>query len=599
MLKPWSISTAVRNPDRLRGFLFVLADMEGEEWDHAAQIEFQIRLIQARLYGAGNAQFYSGLSKKHVDLIKSGKEISYTQARNIFVSKNYKDPAMRGRQSIKALERFGFASKSNKVRITKSGKLLLAESKDYGEIFLRSLLKWQLPNPLDRGFKKQSGYDIKPFAGVLRLIDAVNKLSAEQNNKEKGLSLDEFKIFALTLINWRHIDKTAREIIKFRFDMAALPSNERDSFIKASARRLRPDFNMKNVGDYADNVVRYFRITKYVRLRGWGSHIDLEPARINELRALFKNDNAATIGDFSKLGGSYANYLASDTMPDLPGKSIPELKEIIQFIQSEINNDFGLKEKVVIEGLSHSQLMKLCDKLRNQYQEHLRNKNKSEIRNPDEAAKCIEELRSLAWPNRQDKKRHQEMRPPIRLEWFVTRALDILNDAQKISPNYPVGDDGVPTHTAPGGMADIECYYDKFAAICEVTLSRNSHQWVQETQPIMRHLHEFGKNDKNKGKEVYCLFIAPNMHSDCLNTFKISVKYGHEGQKQRIVPLSIMEFCDVLDFCIDRMRHKKDIKSASIKALFDSLADSVGEIQSTEDWRNNVPTLIDAWKRAS
>lgn len=587
MFKPWSISTTVRSPDRLRGFLSVLAGMEGMEW-RSAQSEFQIRLIQSRLYGAHTAQFYNGLSQQHIDLIENEKEISLAQARAIFCSKNYNDPGMRGRQSFKALGRFGFASASNgNIFITDMGKMLLAETKDYGEIFLRALLKWQLPNNLDRHFQK--GYNIKPFVGVLRLIAAVNNLSAKQNDKEKGLSFEEFKIFAITLINSQNIDKTAGEIIQFRQDLNRTPVNERHVFIENSAARLRPNFEMANRQDYADNAIRYFRMTKYVRLRGWGSYIDLEPARKNELATLFNNDNASAISDFTNLGGSYFNYLASDKMPDLPGQSVHELKAIIQFIQSEIEVNFEKKEAIYMEKLSHSELIKLCDKLRNQYQTLIRNKNKSEIRNPDKAQECVAELRLLA-----KRKKKDEMRPSVKLEWLTTQALDIFNDAEKICPNYPVGDDGVPTFTAPGGMADIECYYDKFAAICEVTMLSGCKQWIHEAQPIMRHLSEFGK--KHKNKEVYCLFIAPKMHQDSLHMFQFSAERGYEGEKQRIVPLNILEFCDILDFCIERMRAGRNLNSKKVKELLDLLADSVCNIKSADKWRRNVPNLIETWK---
>lgn len=48
MRKPWSISTTVRNPERLRDFLRVLKTLEGRKFDDGTQKKFQIRLIQER-----------------------------------------------------------------------------------------------------------------------------------------------------------------------------------------------------------------------------------------------------------------------------------------------------------------------------------------------------------------------------------------------------------------------------------------------------------------------------------------------------------------------------------------------------------------------
>ncbi|MBU2596605.1 MAG: hypothetical protein KJ757_03450, partial [Planctomycetes bacterium] len=55
----WSIATAVRNPERLVNFLKVLKKMEGETWNNEGQCKYQALLIQERLYGFGNSQFYN------------------------------------------------------------------------------------------------------------------------------------------------------------------------------------------------------------------------------------------------------------------------------------------------------------------------------------------------------------------------------------------------------------------------------------------------------------------------------------------------------------------------------------------------------------
>lgn len=46
LINPWSLSTTVRNPERLVGFLSALDEMEGAVWDKDAQVRFQTILIQ-------------------------------------------------------------------------------------------------------------------------------------------------------------------------------------------------------------------------------------------------------------------------------------------------------------------------------------------------------------------------------------------------------------------------------------------------------------------------------------------------------------------------------------------------------------------------
>jgi len=47
---PWSISTTVRNPERLRDFLRVLKQLEGSNFKSENQIQYQVLLIKERLY---------------------------------------------------------------------------------------------------------------------------------------------------------------------------------------------------------------------------------------------------------------------------------------------------------------------------------------------------------------------------------------------------------------------------------------------------------------------------------------------------------------------------------------------------------------------
>ena len=162
-IKPWSLSTTVRNPERLPGFLSALAEIEGEHWNNANQERFQITLIQRHLYGAHNSQFLSGLSAADVALINGEDEIPFAEAGRIFRSKGYQDPPMRGRTSYKPLEKLGFAAIHpvlGQVQITPLGRELMAPGVDLDDVFLRSLLKWQLPNPVDaQGFPARLGYN--------------------------------------------------------------------------------------------------------------------------------------------------------------------------------------------------------------------------------------------------------------------------------------------------------------------------------------------------------------------------------------------------------------------------------------------------------
>jgi hypothetical protein len=115
------------------------------------------------------------------------------------------------------------------------------------------------------------------------------------------------------------------------------------------------------------------------------------------------------------------------------------------------------------------------------------------------------------------------------LEHITTLALYALNDAEIIKPNYPVGDDNEPASTAPAGIADIECYYKNFNMICEVTMLSRRDQWFNEGQPVMRHLRNF----ENINNNSYCIFIAPNIHTDSAETFGLQILSAIKAQNKK------------------------------------------------------------------
>ena len=96
MKKVWSISTAVRNPERIRDFLKILLLLEGKVWNKETQIKFQTLLIQYRLYGLSE-QFKNNLNEKYITILEGNSNITYEQAEEIVEVKCYKDFDMRGR----------------------------------------------------------------------------------------------------------------------------------------------------------------------------------------------------------------------------------------------------------------------------------------------------------------------------------------------------------------------------------------------------------------------------------------------------------------------------------------------------------------------
>lgn len=597
MLKAWSITTTVRSPERLRDFLIALKPLENKTWDNANQENYQRLLIKNRLYGFGNAQFYNGLTEDIVKLISdSDNEINDDTIDEIIRLKNYTDFAMRGRQSINPLTKFGFVIIENGVvKITELGNKLIASEKDAGDVFLKSFIKWQIPNPANDNFSDEGDYDIVPFVATLKLISEVNRIEAEQGNNVVGISKREFSLFVPSLIKYTDIENYAKQIVELRALQKGKTKQERkeirDNYRKEFAIEFLGTDNqiainklLKNLKDYGDNAIRYFRLTKFIRIRGNGFYIDLEHNRCVETEALFESEfyKSQQFADEE----AYIAYMANDSLPILPWQTKDKLSKIASDVYKDVaelqkNLNMTIEDKKDISIMSENDLIYYINDLRETRKELQEKDNHIKSQPVSSIAQYIEQLESIFdLENR-----------ALMLEYLSTMGLHALNDAKEIKPNYPVGDDNEPTSTAPGGMADIECLYEKFNMICEVTMLKSRDQWFNEGQPVMRHLRDF----ENSHDNAYCIFIAPTIHTDSAETFHIANTIGYKGIKQKIVPLTIKQFIKLLKTLKQMRESGKRFTHDHLRSLLNNIADSANHISNSDDWIANTQNIVNSW----
>lgn len=603
MKKPWSITTTLRNPERVRDFLIVLQELENIKWDIESQKQYQILLIQNRLYGYGSNQFYKGLSKDQVALIDDISQIiSFQQAEEIFNAKDYEDPAMRGRQSINPLKKMAFVViQDNKIVITKLGKLFLKDQFDFEEVFLNSFLKWQVPNPVNRDFKLQDGFDIKPFIATLHLVKQVNAQWNKLGNNSVGLSKQEFSLFVPTLINFKDINTQAQKIINLRLLQQKRSAQGQRAIFDNYSKKFVSEFLgttddrqvhklSKNLRDYGDNTIRYFRLTKYIYIRGNGFYVDLEPRRSVEIDSLLAYDNAQSKSFQST--EEYIEYITDTAEPKLPWATIAKYIESIESVAKEIQeyeSELQKSENMKIknyQAMTENDIKNYLTELR-KYRKNLQDeqefKKSQGIEQIESYIKDISNIYSF------DNK-------AILLEKLTTLAMYALDDALRIQPNYPVGDDNEPTFTAPANTPDIECFYKAFNSICEVTMLTGRNQWYNEGQPVMRHLRDF--ENKHSDKTSYCLFIAPALHRDTVNTFWNAVKYGYEGKKQKIVPISISHFVLILDTLLQIKQKNELFSHKALMSLYDDVLNVAESIDNSNEWIEDIPNVISSWKQS-
>ena len=602
MKKTWSLSTTVRNPERILPFLRVLKEMDGEEFDELGQVKFQTLLIQNRLY---QPMGLSDTLSSHYETL--GDKMSLTQAEEIFEHMKSRstelqnDNGLRGRTSVAPLTKMGLAiakKTSGKVLITDLGNSFLDGEIDISDVYFRFFIKWQIPNPESKDYAQNGQYDIKPFIGALHLINKVNQAEIARGNKDKGLSKDEFSLFVPSLVHHKDINPYAEEIISLRDLMEGKSKQEQKDIFSNhkkdfASRFLETDDQEKiedllsNLKDYGDNALRYFRLTRYIYVRGNGYYIDLQSRRSVEITNLLQHDDAKALEFSSK--EEYLEYITDISKPVLPWETAESYKEIIKQLLPDISDyetRLGVTSKDFpdFSSFDENALKDLIKELRVYRRELQEKENHQQSQNIDKVKEYILALENI----------YELDSRPIALEKYTSLGLNALNDAIEIKPNYPVGDDNEPTFTAPANTPDIECYYQSHNAICEVTMLTSRDQWYNEGQPVMRHLRDF--EDKDESKTAYCLFIAPTLHRDTMNTFWSSVKHEYEGKAQKIVPLTISQFVELLKTLVELKENGTFLEHTKLFELYEGITSSSSGFDNASEWLQGIPNLISSWK---
>ena len=580
------------------------SELHGKTWDETTQKYFQKILIQKRLYGFGNPQFYNGLPREITNLLDdTDVEIPMQTVDKILSIKKYRDFAMRGRQSMNPLTKFGFiriTSDTKLVTLTDTGRdLLKADASEIGSILLRSFLKWQLPNFTNEKSLNNNEYSGVPFVLALKLIARVNELEKSRGNKAVGLQKREFALFATTLTRYMDIDMYAKNILNLRDLQSGHSKKERKAirnsyklkFAKKYLKTTNPtkiDKFLKNLNDYGDNAIRYFRLTNFIRIRGGGFYVDIEPSRLIEIDSLFRAKWYKPKKFNSK--NAYLDYLCANNEPSYPWETKEELLRIANKIQHDIKkltrtDSYQLTTETLgglpIEGLKATieDLREKRNRLRNE-SDHNKAQSVSYI------TKCIEQFDGIYSSDEKNR--------ALMLEYLSAMGLHAFNNAISIKPNYPVGDDNEPTSTAPGGVADIECIYDSFCLVCEVTMLKNRSQWFNEGQPVMRHLRDFELLHDNS----YCLFIAPSIHADTAETFYVANTFGYRGKVQKIAPITIVQFIDMLRTLKKIRENGKAFHSYDIKSLLDRIVNESTSVDDSIEWIENISQIVTKWRDA-
>jgi hypothetical protein len=504
---------------------------------------------------------------------------------NFFNGEGANDPAFSARDRInRAPKALGFVTLSPVIELTDAGKELI-QTKRKEEIFLRQLLKFQLPSPYHKPTDKAAIFWVKPYLEVFRLIRHFGTLK-----------FDELMIFGLQLIDYRLFDSIVGKIEQFRVEKVQNNTNYkvfRGEYLKrelsqiylneiqAGNTKTRESKNKSienflqtkasNMRDYADALFRYLRATGLINISHIGKSISIASDKIQEVDYFLKyTDREPCYIDDEKL---YMEYLANPIVPQL----FTDNKDLLL---NKIQNDFPhikVDKTFSLSGLKDI----LFDEIA---------KRKDNI--ISEQVSAIKDYRlyddiNVTFNQITDKSLYDA---PLMLEWNTWRAVTMLDGGQ-VTANLKYDDFGNPMSTAQGNMADIVCDFGDFGLTVEVTMQTGQRQYEMEGEPVARHL---AKLKKETGKPSYCLFIAPEINEACIAHFyalhKMNISYY--GGFSTIIPLPLNIFQKMVE---DSYKAAYIPQPQQVRHFFERSNEIAATSVNEKEWYKEITVQALSW----
>jgi hypothetical protein len=459
---------------------------------------------------------------------------------SFFNGEGAKDPAFSARDRInRAPKSLGFVTLSPSIALTPAGNELI-NSRRKEEIFLRQLLKFQLPSPFHTPSVNSAAFWIKPYLELFRLIRHFG-----------SLKFDELQIFGLQMVDYRQFDQIVEKIESFRIAKAQNQGNYKAFKKEILLREVREVYNddiiagrtktretndasvenfletkASNMRDYADACIRYLRATGSVYISHIGKSISIVPEKIEEVDYFLANTEREPC--FIDDEARYVQYLGNPAIPSLLTDNRELLIHKIQteFEAVEVNEaqSLGQLKDVLADEIERRKDLIITEQVAAIKDYHLY----------EDIFTVFEQItEDLLYDT------------PLMLEWNVWRAMTML-DGGNVKANLKFDDFGKPMSTAQGNLPDIFCDYGNFGLTVEVTMQGGQRQYETEGEPVSRHL---AKVKREINKPAYCLFVAPKINEACVAHFYTlhRTNIAFYGGTSTIVPLPLSIFLKMVE----------------------------------------------------
>lgn len=499
--KPLSFSTTMRNPERIAGFLKCILPYEGQVLNNDVIHEVAINLIKDKYY---YTQKYEMKVPEYRN-IYNNEDLSFTREQAEDIIKNspqeHKEAGFERGWPSRFDTWYEFPQELGFIRyeigkpiiVSQTGHMLVdafneeqPNNEKIQAVFLNALMKYQTNNP----FKKNANANC-PLILTLQIIEELKKI----NSNSTGIHRQELSL----IICWPDdnylllVNKILELRKKYGFNISNDIIYEECMQLLGAGKDKENLYKMSKItGEAVDEFIRKMRITGIFSLRGNGRFLDTNNFERDKIDYIIKNYSNYKI--FTNKDAYFLYTAQIDSKILIPSKV-------------EISTTMEAKENALIKW--------------------------SKVFSKEEIEK---ELTLVSKNSKSNNEILKVIDAPTRLEFLTSISLKQHFQNAHIVPNYKIDDEGLPTFTAAGGIADIECFDDDCKPIVEVTLMTSRAQGANEIPAITRHLKD--RQQKYISDKVFALFIAPAIHADAQYMIEFSKFRDHVD----IVPYTILEY---------------------------------------------------------
>ncbi|MGB7924102.1 MAG: AlwI family type II restriction endonuclease [Pyrinomonadaceae bacterium] len=552
-MQTWNIgNTTVRNPARLHEALklFVLK-MGGRPFRKPEQIEFQGELIDAGL----------------VDSSRRGGD----------------DGA---RKFASAFKQLGFItdwSRGKPWTVTPVGANYIAHPEIEATIFLRQLLKYQLPSPLEES--RTEGFRLRPFRLLLRFLKRAH------DDGLVGLTKFEVSLFVITMLteDKQEFETAIIDIINFRGEYnARVGKVVKNRFAYEALNQIATRRGLKpgTLLDYADSNSRYALMSGLLTLKG--NKLTVSEARLPLINAILADGTQLVPDD------EYLTFFYDPLLPQLPtdnpvflSSEIRQLEEALATIAADLGEPITIRPAQPDPSLI--QLQAYEQQLRN---EMIRVREIQFYRN-QRSSSALDEIEELLEDIRDNNLVGGQFYAPAFFEWAIWRLFLAINDLVgpvSATRGFKVDEDIRPIHHAKGGAADLTFTYSDFKVVCEMTLLTGSQQFAREGEPVTRHV--FKAVEASGDNPVYGLFIAKKLDPNTVDAFH-NAKYWKDWNRSVFTPVVALEINHILAL-VNRIR-QRPIAVTEMRELFDGILLLQANYDNGPAWFNAYAQQYEAW----